>query len=235
MFPHDCNYCWNDYLEEKTMLDFSQASLINLFSEYAYQPMHVYTLIVLFMFASSFGLPIPEELVLLAAGLVAYIAKDPINFPPPSAEAVGVNVTVLSFVCFFSVFISDLTVYLIEKYFGVKLIKTKYFREKLNGNIFNKINEWFKRYGGYACGIFRFIPGLRFAGHMSCGLMGIPLYKFILIDGGAALISVPTQVYFVATYGDVVLERFKEFKIAIVILILISIIFYISKKFLKRT
>lgn len=217
------------------MFDFSQASLINLFSEYAYQPMYVYSLIVLFMFASSFGLPIPEELVLITAGLVAHIAKDPITFPPPTSDAVGVDVTVLSMVCFFSVFLSDLTVYLIGKYFGAKLIKTKYFSEKLNGKVFDTINQWFKRYGGFACGIFRFIPGLRFAGHMSCGLMGIPLSKFILIDGGAALISVPTQVYFVATYGDIVLDRFKEFKIAILVLILISIIFYFSKKFLKRS
>lgn len=201
------------------MFEFSQASLLSLFSEYAYRPEYVYTLIILFMFASSFGLPIPEELVLITAGLVAYIAKDTVNFPPPTPDAIGVDVTVLAIVCFLAVFLSDTIVYLIGKYFGARLIKTAFFREKLNGNVFNKVNEWFNNYGGYACGFFRFIPGLRFAGHMSCGLMGIPLSKFMLIDGLAALISVPTQVYFVATYGDVVLEKFREFKIFILILL----------------
>ncbi|MFP5458564.1 MAG: DedA family protein, partial [Bacteriovoracia bacterium] len=49
-------------------------------------------------------------------------------------------------------------------------------------------------------------------GHLSCGLLGIPLWKFLAIDGTAALISVPTQVWFVATYGEVILNSLQQFK-----------------------
>ena len=156
------------------------------------------------MLASSFGLPIPEELVLVTAGLVAHIATDQVAHPPPYPEAVGVNVLTLAVVCFFAVFLSDLLVFLIGKYFGVKIIKSEFFLRRVDGDIFQKVNKWFKKFGAFACGIFRFTPGLRFFGHMSCGLLGIPLSKFILIDGLAILISVPTQVYLVATYGNVV-------------------------------
>ena len=45
-------------------------NLIEFFAAYAYQPMLVYSFIVLFMTASSFGLPIPEEMTLVSAGLV---------------------------------------------------------------------------------------------------------------------------------------------------------------------
>ena len=193
-------------------MEFNEASLMALFSQYAYEPMYVYGFIVALMFASSFGLPIPEELTLITAGLVAHMAHNPDIYPPPYEGAVGVDVFTLSIVCFMAVFLSDLTVYFIGKFFGAHIIKTKFFQKQVAGNGFDRINSWFSKYGPMACGIFRFTPGLRFPGHMSCGLFGIPIWKFIAVDGTAALLSVPTQVYFVATYGDVILVNIKKFQ-----------------------
>lgn len=218
------------------MVEFSEAGLIAFFSQYAYEPMYVYGFIVAFMFASSFGLPIPEELTLVSAGLVAYMAHNPDLYPPPYEGAVGVNVVTLSLVCFLAVLISDITVFLIGKFFGAHIIKTKFFQKQVAGNGFDRINSWFTKYGPLACGIFRFTPGLRFPGHMSCGLFGIPLWKFSLIDGAAALISVPTQVYFVATYGDLILEKIREFKVYVAIALgVIFLIWLLKKIYIKHT
>jgi membrane protein DedA with SNARE-associated domain len=126
-------------------------------------------------------------------------------------------------------------VYLIGKIFGGRIIKTKFFQKQVAGTVFDKINSWFQKYGGWACGIFRFTPGLRFPGHLSCGLLGIPLWKFCAIDGLAALISVPTQVYFVATYGGTVLKHLKEFKIALAcILGVVLIVWLVRRVYLKN-
>src|SRR5690606_30064114 len=103
------------------MVEFSEAGLIAFFSQYAYEPMYVYGFIVAFMFASSFGLPVPEELTLISAGLVAHMAHSPEIYPPPYEGAVGVNVFTLSIVCFMAVFLSDLTVYFIGKFFGTHI------------------------------------------------------------------------------------------------------------------
>lgn len=212
------------------MFGFTEASLLALFTEYAYQPFYVYSFVILFMFASSFGLPIPEELVLVSAGLVAHIAQDPVTYPPPYGGANGVNVLTLTIVCFCAVFLSDLLVFLIGKYFGVKILKSNFFSSRIDGKVFQKVNLWFQKYGAYACGVFRFLPGLRFIGHMSCGLLGISPAKFILIDGAAILISVPTQVYFVALYGDIILDRFKDFKLFGLLTIVLIFLVYTSKK-----
>lgn len=195
------------------MFEFSEAGLMNFFAPYAYEPLYVYGFIVVFMLASSFGLPVPEELTLVTAGLVAHMATNPEAFPPPYPGATGVDIWLLCLVCFLSVFLSDVLVFFIGKFFGAKIIKTKFFQKQVAGNGFSKINSWFQKYGGWACGIFRFTPGLRFPGHLSCGLLGIPIWKFMAIDGLAALISVPTQVYFVATYGDIILSKIREFKV----------------------
>lgn len=215
--------------------EFSHTALLAFFSQYAYEPTYVYGFITLFMFASSFGLPVPEELVLVTAGLVAYMAHSPELFPPPYPGAEGVNVVTLMVVCFCAVFLSDLIVYLIGKFFGGRIIKTKFFQKQVAGKGFDTINSWFQKYGGWACGIFRFTPGLRFPGHMSCGLLGIPLWKFVMIDGLAALVSVPTQVYFVATYGEIILAKIAEFKMVVgVILAVVLVLWLIRKIYLKN-
>ena len=175
------------------MFDFD---IVTFFSGYAYQPTLVYSFIVLFMTASSFGLPIPEEMTLVSAGLVAYMAHHPDLFPPPYPGAHGVN-------------------------------------NSIGQKRFNKINKLFHKYSYWACGLFRFTPGIRFPGHMTCGLMGIPLWKFLLVDGMAALISVPTQVILVATYGEVILAKIKEFKLILAAIIAIVVIVWLVKYFLN--
>jgi membrane protein DedA with SNARE-associated domain len=215
-------------------IEFSQQALMTFFSQYAYQPMYVYGFITIFMTASSFGLPVPEELVLITAGLVAYMAHTPDKFPPPYPGAEGVNVVTLAIVCFFAVFLSDLIVYLIGKFFGGRIIKTKFFQKQVAGKGFDTINSWFQKYGGLACGIFRFTPGLRFPGHLSCGLLGIPLWKFVAVDGLAALVSVPTQVYFVATYGDVILDKLAEFKMYVGIALAVVFVVWLVRKVYRK-
>lgn len=214
---------------------FSEATLMAFFSQYAYQPMYVYGFIVAFMLASSLGLPIPEEVTLVSAGLVAYMAKHPEIYPPPYPGAQGVDVVTLCLVSFFAVLLSDTFVYLIGKYFGGRIIRTKFFQKQVAGEGFNKINSWFQKYGGLATGIFRFTPGLRFPGHLSCGLLGIPVWKFLLIDSIVAGLSVPTQVYFVATYGDYILKNIREFKLYVVsVLAVVLVIWLIRKIYLKN-
>lgn len=212
------------------MFDFD---IVTFFSGYAYQPTLVYSFIVLFMTASSFGLPIPEEMTLVSAGLVAYMAHHPDLFPPPYPGAHGVNLTVLTIVCFVAVLGSDVFIYFLGKVFGQRLIRTKFFNNSIGQKRFNKINKLFHKYSYWACGLFRFTPGIRFPGHMTCGLMGIPLWKFLLVDGMAALISVPTQVILVATYGEVILAKIKEFKLILAAIIAIVVIVWLVKYFLN--
>ena len=208
----------------------SDAVIVEFFANYAYQPYLVYTFIVLFMTASSFGLPIPEEMTLVSAGLVAYMAQHPAKFPPPTPDAEGVNLAVLSAICFLAVLGSDILIYCIGRFFGQRLLKTKFFNSRIGQERFNKINKIFQKYSYWACGLFRFTPGIRFPGHMSCGLMGVSFSKFILVDGTAALLSVPTQVILVATYGEVILEKIKEFKMVLFAIIGIAILIYLIKR-----
>lgn len=213
------------------MFDFN---VVEFFSAYAYQPHLVYTFIILFMTASSFGLPIPEEMTLVSAGLVAYMAAHPDKFPPPTPDAEGVNLTLLCVICFIAVLGSDLVIYLLGKTFGRRIVDSDFFQKRIGTDRLDKINALFDKYGHWACGIFRFTPGVRFPGHLSCGIMGVPLWQFLLVDGVAALFSVPTQVYLVATYGEVILDKIAEFKLILGSIIGVILIIWLIRKFVFK-
>ena len=188
--------------------------LTETFTHYAYQPYMVYGLIVLLMTASSFGLPVPEEFTLVTVGFIAYTARFPETYPPPTPDAIGINMYVLAIVSLVAVLSSDILVYSIGRFFGQKLMDSNFFKNKVKQERFDKINHLFQKYSGFAIFGFRFMPGIRFPGHLTCGMTKVPFKKFLSIDGLAASISVPTQVLVVAIYGKVIISTISKYKYA---------------------
>jgi membrane protein DedA with SNARE-associated domain len=212
------------------MPDLNFDSLLVFFSQYIYQPELVYFWVSVFLLAGSFGFPVPEEIVLITLGLVSYMATRTDLYPPPHIGAVAVNGYVAALVAFLAVIISDGLVYSIGFYLGKRAKKSERLSTFLTPDRMEKIEKWTKKYGVWACGIFRFTPGIRFPGFLSCGMIGIPWYKFLAIDGLAALISVPTQVILVYLYGETILEYFKKFKIVLGVVLGLLLLFFLIKK-----
>ena len=209
-------------------MGFSEDAILQWFSSYAYQPYLVYGAIIGFMVLSSFGFPVPEEVVLVSAGIVGYMGTRPDLFPPPFEGAATVDVYVLAAVCFFSVFLSDFLVYTLGRVLGDRLLESKImarYKPRLD-----KVTRWVKEYGAYAAGIFRFTPGLRFPGHFSCGMLGLAQWKFITVDGLAALLTVPTQVLLVASFGEEIIVYFKQFKLVLLGLFAIGVVFWLWRR-----
>ncbi len=201
---------------------------------YAYEPMWVYAFTVIMMLLSAVGLPLPEEATLVSVGLLAYMGAHPGRYPPPFPNAPHVDAETAALVAFFAVFLSDFLIYCIGRFYGRRIFDWKPIRRILSEANRIKIEEWTQKYGAYACGIFRFTPGLRFPGHLACGMLKFPAWKFGLIDGIAAAVSVPTQILLLAYYGDHILKFLKQFKIGVLGLIVILAIFIVYKKYFKR-
>ena len=81
-------------------MEFSEAEILAWFVGVAQQPALVYGAVIGFMVASSFGFPVPEEVVLIGSGMVGYAAIH-------QGGSEGVDVQVLAAVCFLAVFLSD--------------------------------------------------------------------------------------------------------------------------------
>jgi membrane protein DedA with SNARE-associated domain len=209
----------------------TQEAILTWFSQYAYHPLWVYSGMTGMMFVSAFGFPLPEEVPLIGSGLVAYMGRHPEVYPAPAGASSGrVHVLTLAIVAFAAVVMSDYLVFYLGRY-SVRHIEARgWFQRMVKPEMMTKLRRWMSQYGIWACGVFRFAPGLRFPGFMACGALGIRRRHFLFIDGLAALLSVPTQVVLVGVYGATILKHFKEIKLVLAAVVVTLLVAYLIRK-----
>lgn len=215
-------------------MEFANEPIFQWMSQFAYQPGTVYIALVGMMLLSAVGLPLPEEMTLISVGILAFMGSNPQHFPPPYPGAPVVNVHTAAAIAFFAVFFSDFLIYTIGRVFGRKLLYHPRVHKMFPPHLMKRVEEWTHKYGTYACGIFRFTPGIRFPGHLACGMLHFPVWKFLLIDGLAALISVPTQIYLLAHYGEPILNKLRQFKLVVFAVIAILLVYFLFRKIREK-
>lgn len=202
---------------------------IELLQSVAHSPFLVFSMLFLIMYASSFGLPIPEEITLLTLGFLVWLG----NNPDPVTGVVtpnGINIHLAAWLAFIAVFSSDLIVYELGRKFGAKILTLPVLNKLAQPGMLEKVNQWMNRWGFWSAGVFRFTPGIRFPGHLSCGMLGVSRTKFVLVDGLAALVSVPTQVYLVGTYGKDIIDLIKKYQPWVIAALLVGVVVYYRKE-----
>lgn len=213
----------------------SDTAIMTFFAQYAHSPLLIYCIVATMMFLSSFGLPLPEEVTIVALGLMVHMGKYPDQYPPPPGVTVQpLNLYTAMAVCFFAIMVSDSIVYWVGRKFGASPLVHKLFRKFLGEHSLEKSRTMIHKHRFLVPAIFRFTPGVRFPGHLSCGMMGISIWTFLAADGLAALISVPTQVYLFATYGEVILSTIKQIKHYALIIALVAIAAYLVVKLKQK-
>ncbi|MGE5087324.1 MAG: DedA family protein [Bacillota bacterium] len=215
-------------------MEFANEPIFQWMSQFAYQPGTVYIALLGMMLLSAIGLPLPEEVTLISVGVLAFMGAHPQHFPPPYPGAPVVNVHTAAIIAFFAVFFSDFLIYTIGRVFGRKLLYHPRVHRMFPPHLMKRVEEWTHKYGTYACGIFRFTPGIRFPGHLACGMLHFPAWKFLLIDGIAALISVPTQIYLLAHYGEPILNKLRQFKLVVFAVIAVLLVYFLFKKIREK-
>jgi membrane protein DedA with SNARE-associated domain len=191
---------------------FDNADKLTCLAPYAYEPNWIYFFLIVMMLLSS------------------YMGANPDKYPPPFPGAPFVHPTTAAIVAFFAVFCSDFLIYGIGRFFGSRVFEWGPVKRVISSEGRHKIEMWTQKYGSLACGIFRFTPGIRFPGHLACGMVKFPVWKFALVDGIAALISVPTQILILAHYGEDILGMLRKFKFVVLGLCVIGIVVYIYTK-----
>ncbi|MBI2605834.1 MAG: DedA family protein [Deltaproteobacteria bacterium] len=178
----------------------------------------------LVLLGCGFGVPIPEDIVLFAMGLLSYYGL------------VDLKISIL--VCFAGVLIGDVTVFYLGRHFGVRLLKKKLFAKFLHPERMGRTRELLLRWGNKVIFAARFMPGLRAPMFFSAGTFQLPFRVFIFYDGLAALLSVPLLVGVVFYFGDHVhrvIVVARKVQHGIVGLILAIVLFFVVKHFISKT
>ena len=137
------------------------------------------------------------------------------------------------------VLIGDSIMFLAGRFFGYRIQRIKMFRRILSPRRFSHIQRKFKQYGLSLLFVARFLPGLRSPIFLVAGMSRrISYLTFILMDGLAALISVPVWVYlgyFFADNLDLLMEYVKDVQkmiyLALGLVILVVLVIYLKKRF----
>lgn len=130
--------------------------------------------------AGGLGVPIPEDLVLLATGILAHRGMLPLPL------AVGVALA--------GVLCGDLALFLTARRLGTALYEHPRLRRLLPPERRERISALYARHGGRLVFAGRFLSVLRGAVFAMAAVQGMPLRRFLLWDALALCVSVPVVV-----------------------------------------
>jgi membrane protein DedA with SNARE-associated domain len=152
--------------------------LVVFFSNYGY------IAVFLVLVACGFGLPIPEDITLVSGGVICGLASGLIN------------VHTMVVVSLLGVLIGDSAMFMLGRLLGPKVKKLPLLKHVFTEKIYNRMQDKCHRYGNRILFVARFLPGLRAPIFITAGISRkVSLMKFLIMDGSAALISVPIWVY----------------------------------------
>ncbi len=177
-----------------------------------------YILVFLILLACGLGLPIPEDITLFVAGMLAYYGK--------------VNVWAMVIVCMAGVLIGDSSIFMLGAKYGPEITKKPFFSKFLSAERLAIVKEKLHQHGNKVIFVSRFMPGLRAPTFFCAGSLHLPFDVFLLYDGLAALISVPLIVWVVYHFGHLADEVFTAISDVehAVVFVIVAVIAFISGK-----
>lgn len=135
----------------------------------------------------GFGVPIPEDLTLVTGGVISGMGYT----NPHIMFAVGM----------LGVLVGDGIMFAAGRIWGQKILRFKPIARIMTPKRYEQVREKFDKYGNWVLFVARFLPGLRTAVFVTAGISRKVSYlRFIIMDGLAALISVPIWIY-LGEYG----------------------------------
>jgi membrane protein DedA with SNARE-associated domain len=142
-----------------------------------------YFAVALVLFAAGLGFPIPEDIPLIYGGVMA-------SMDPPLMDPWIHGIVSITFIL-----IGDYCLYRIGRKIGDSAEAPGFARKVFTPKAKAKVNGMFERYGAWAVFFGRFIAGVRAVVFLTAGMSRFPVWKFLLLDFLAALLSVPVWIY----------------------------------------
>ena len=184
---------------------------------------HSYAVMFGILILCGFGLPLPEDIVLITGGILA-------------SHGVA-NFEVVVLVTLAGVLIGDGIVFSIGAYFGPSLRNHAFVRRILTEKRDRQVQAIFHKYGEKVIFMARFMPGLRTPVFLTCGSYHVRPWKFVMFDGFAALISVPLWVYVGLVFGQNLEElehRIHQFKVGFYAALAGAIVLFVAFTLVKK-
>ncbi|MGE0708691.1 MAG: DedA family protein [Planctomycetota bacterium] len=193
---------------------------IRLVADYSYVG------VFLFLIACGLGFPCPEEVALIGGGYAVYQAglRDPLagNWD---------NVLLMCAVAMAGVLLGDTILYMLGRRAGRHPEKLPLIGRHLTRERMRRARRLFRDHGAKAVFFGRFLFGIRAVTFFVSGSLRVPLPLFLLMDGLAGLLSVPTSIIAAWYFGkhlQTALEKVGELHDLVLVLVAVLLVVVVA-------
>lgn len=152
-----------------------------------------YAFVFLVLLLCGFGLPMPEDVVLVTGGVLAWLSSD-----LESASLAGMvqdpGLIAMVLVGLLGILAGDSVIFVAGRRFGHRVADFRPLRRIITPAKLQLVEKKVRTRGNVVVMFARFLPGLRAPTYFTVGHARLPYWKFLLYDGAAALISAPLWV-----------------------------------------
>ncbi len=165
-----------------------------------------YLAVLACLMAGALGLPVPEDLALITAGVLVHLEK--------------AEFWLMLSVCYVGIISGDLIIFRIGWLAGPTLFRQRWVKRFMNSKKLHSIRVGLEKKTFLTIVIARHLFYLRTATFLVCGSVRMSFVRFLVADAVAALITAPLMVsigYIGAQNYDLMLQYVKQAKIVLLI------------------
>jgi membrane protein DedA with SNARE-associated domain len=141
----------------------------------------------LVLIAAGLGVPLPEDIPLLAAGWLVHHGK--------------ADLALMIITGMLGVMVGDSMLFFMGRRYGDHIVDHRWLKRIAKPWLLEKARSMYTNHGAKILFAARFMPGIRSVMFLTAGVFKVPFWKFFIIDGFAALISVPLWVWVGAKFS----------------------------------
>ncbi|MBN1910042.1 MAG: DedA family protein [Pirellulales bacterium] len=170
-----------------------------------------YLAIIIVLILTGAGLPVPEEVPIVAAGLLSAHGKlDP-------WLAMGA--------CLFGALAGDVVMYWIGRHFGRAVLRERHWWARLvSPEREAQVEQMLQNHGLKVFFLARFLVGLRSPVYLSAGILRVPFRRFFLIDLFCATAVIGTFFGLSYYYGATITHWIRRAEVVLTIVVVLTII-----------
>ncbi len=157
---------------------------------YAFMGKWSYLGLFLVLMAAGLGVPLPEDIPLVAAGWLVHKG--------------GADLRLMIITGLVGVLLGDSILFYMGRQYGSQIVERRWFRRIAKPWLLEKARLKYTEHGAKIIFVARFMPGLRAVVFLTAGVFRVPYWKFLLMDGLAALISVPAWLWLSSEFSGAI-------------------------------
>lgn len=159
----------------------------------------------LILIAAGLGVPLPEDIPLIASGWIVYRGQG--------------NLYLMMLTGLTGVMVGDTLLFNMGRRYGDHVLEHRWLRRIAKPWLLEKARRQYARHGWKILFLGRFMPGIRSVLFLTAGAFRVPFWLFVCVDGFAALISVPLWIWAGWHFGSRVDQVIKDARLATIIIL----------------